>query len=1117
MNDTQLLQGFLSGSENDFRTIVERHLPLVLGTARRITGNNGLAEDVAQTVFILLARKAGSLSSGTILSGWLYRTTSFVARRALCSEGRRQRRETEAARMYDENDQDPTWKRIAPELDVALSGLGESDRTALLLRFFNDRPLREVGATLGISEEAAKKRVARALDKLRGALRQRGAEVSLAALIMGLTREGGQAATGDLCAQVAATAIATGSGVIASSALLTEVLGALHLAKVKTVVLTTAVAGVIALLVSTVLVKSTTSETKADRHSVSSWLAQLKQSRQNKNDAPLRETNGASSTELDHKGLRVIVLDNASSKPLSGVKVMPGADEHEGQIPLITDRDGTVNIDIPTSLPFAQRMNQYPVWLKAEGYGSREIEWLSSTGNVLSTVWSNYTVRLSKGIQLSGTVVSDEGQPLQSVKIKASGSNSRGYIVSSSDGVVTNPPEVRGEDFSIYNEKVTSDSAGTFVLPDYPADLSDLTLELTTSEGVLTKFRTPRANMLTSDDALEVSFQDLKNGMARLAIPKGVTVRGKVVDANRFPVEGAIVVEATQWGNLKVNSETRTDSSGSFSLLNRPEREYILAASADGHASASVVVAVEQGMKPVEIQLPSEQPLRGKLVDEAGSPQGGAEVLLVDFYNPELGFVWSTKTDDDGRFSWLAAPTNELVLSISSKGNYRVIRMKPSTNEQVIVLPGADSKIRITGKVLDAQSKKTLPKFQVGVILGYSGPDHDEAGSTIAGRNGVFEVELSHSDFPIEKLDSWSFRVEAAGYETTVTEPHPWGEGSQEITIELHTGGPIEGAVSTPDGEPAAACQVALAGFADSAFSPDVGKLQPNAAPAKRADKRGRFKLEREMNMTNVVAFHESGWAAPAIPEAGKKMTIQLHPWSRIEGTLRLGGVAQGGAEIKLKNLVFDLANPIMIAHEVMTDEKGHFVFEQVPAGDYELSLGSTNVRQADGSEKSTLQTAVTVAVGETKTVEMGSSGVSVVGRLHMPPGVGTAWSNAIAILSLDVPLPKDPPRSRFVREEAHRAARLAFARDPQVLAQLGAARNYAGRISDDGYVRFEHIPAGRYYLEVTVFDDLRPKSSPSQRNREVLAQTKALILVPQTDDGAESIVSFDDLTVEPY
>ncbi len=98
MNDAQLIAAFQKDpAEGAFRSLVERHLPLVLGTACRITGDHGLAEEVAQTVFILLARKASSFRTETIVTGWLYRTTCFVARRALRSERRRQRRELDGS------------------------------------------------------------------------------------------------------------------------------------------------------------------------------------------------------------------------------------------------------------------------------------------------------------------------------------------------------------------------------------------------------------------------------------------------------------------------------------------------------------------------------------------------------------------------------------------------------------------------------------------------------------------------------------------------------------------------------------------------------------------------------------------------------------------------------------------------------------------------------------------------------------------------------------------------------------------------------------------------------------------------------------------------------------
>ena len=241
MNDEQLLQSFAEhGSEAAFRTLVERHLPLVLGTARRITGESGLAEEVAQTVFILLARKARNLRPGTILSAWLYRATRFVAARALLAEQRRRRREQEAVTMQLNTDSDPAWQRVAPRLDDALGRLGQPDRNALLLRFFEQRPMRDVGASLGLSEEAARKRVARALKKLRRILSRRGTEVSTGALIAGLTHEGSTAAAeigrATKIAAVALADLAAGAGVAAvGSALLADALAAWRWAQIKTV------------------------------------------------------------------------------------------------------------------------------------------------------------------------------------------------------------------------------------------------------------------------------------------------------------------------------------------------------------------------------------------------------------------------------------------------------------------------------------------------------------------------------------------------------------------------------------------------------------------------------------------------------------------------------------------------------------------------------------------------------------------------------------------------------------------------------------------------------------------------------------------------------------------
>jgi RNA polymerase sigma factor (sigma-70 family) len=184
MEDWRLLRDYAeNGSEASFTALVNRHLGLVYSAALRRLGDPQAAEEVAQTVFCLLARKARGLRSETALVGWLYRTVCFEAAKYWRTECRRRRREQEAARMKSENsDQDETWEQLAPHLDEVMGQISERDRLALLLRFFQGKAFPEVGQTLGITEDAARMRVNRALEELRLRLNRKKVACSAAAL-----------------------------------------------------------------------------------------------------------------------------------------------------------------------------------------------------------------------------------------------------------------------------------------------------------------------------------------------------------------------------------------------------------------------------------------------------------------------------------------------------------------------------------------------------------------------------------------------------------------------------------------------------------------------------------------------------------------------------------------------------------------------------------------------------------------------------------------------------------------------------------------------------------------------------------------------------------------------
>ena len=216
-DDAELLRRYVEDRADEaFTELVHRHLGLVYATAlRRVGGDTHLAEDVAQKVFTDLARKAPALRGHATLGGWLYVSANFTSAAVVRSEQRRKARETQAQTMQaalNPSTPETDWNRLRPILDDAVVELREAEREAIVLRFFEQRSFVEIGAALRLTEEAARKRVDRALDKLHTTLSKRGVTSTTVALGLALTEAATASTPAGLTAKIAGSSAHASAG-----------------------------------------------------------------------------------------------------------------------------------------------------------------------------------------------------------------------------------------------------------------------------------------------------------------------------------------------------------------------------------------------------------------------------------------------------------------------------------------------------------------------------------------------------------------------------------------------------------------------------------------------------------------------------------------------------------------------------------------------------------------------------------------------------------------------------------------------------------------------------------------------------------------------------------------
>jgi RNA polymerase sigma factor (sigma-70 family) len=375
-SDTELLERFVRNrSEAAFAELVERHIGLVYSTAFRKTGNPQQSEDITQAVFIILARKAHSLGPKTVLPGWLHHTARLTAANLQRAELRRMRREQEAFMQstINESAPDALWREVSPLLDDAVSALGKSDRDAIVLRFFQNRSMGEVGARLGASEDAARMRVNRALEKMRKFFAHRGITISSTAIAGTISANSVQGVPAGLGAIISANAL---SGTTLTTAAVVAATKAIAMTTFQKAIVTAALAATVGAGIFEAHQYSESQKqiqnSQQQQNSLNEQLAQLQRERDdatNQLDGLLAENAQLKTNSNEHELLRLRGEVTAASRAAADVAAKtqsPGNNSEQSQVDF--QRNQTrANLD-----QFIKMANLSPE--KADQYVNLEVE-----------------------------------------------------------------------------------------------------------------------------------------------------------------------------------------------------------------------------------------------------------------------------------------------------------------------------------------------------------------------------------------------------------------------------------------------------------------------------------------------------------------------------------------------------------------------------------------------------------------------------------------------------------------------------------------------------------------------------------------------------------------------
>ncbi len=635
------------------------------------------------------------------------------------------------------------------------------------------------------------------------------------------------------------------------------------------------------------------------------------------------------------------------------------------------------------------------------------------------------TLPIEPAVAIGGRVVDPQGHPVSHAQVHL---------------IISNGPLTEIEAGPrIHDEEVKTDANGEWRFTQSPASPRHISIRFSHPDFLSdTHYRNQEGN-----------FADFFQFTHSRTLCKGLPLVGTVHDEAGRPVAGAAVRQGRdRWGTHY--PETVTTEEGRFEFGDVGTETIILTVQAQGYAPEVREVSAGSGL--VEFILHPPSIIKARVIDTTGAPLVGVTVF-ADMWRRYRAIEWRTETDQEGRFAWTDAPSEEVQFDLHHKGFMSVHRFPliPGPEQEIVLIKA----MRLSLSVVDAQSGEKLPsfEFQVEFTIPNCDPPRWTHGPSLHGSDGRAEAN------PTIRADRRRIKVTAPGYYPSVSEEFSDDYPLESIEIRMQKGDPLSGRVIASQCMGAFRAEVVVVSE-QSIFVTNGTLPRHSRNPNTVTDAEGFFTLPPRREASPALIIHPAGYLELSTNDL--RGHVYLESWASVKGTVIRQGVAAAGETVSLyrphEGGPGDRSPRVYYRAETITDAKGRFFIERFPPGSCRIARKIEDRRGGIADQQE-----IELHAGQTLEVTLGGKGIAVTLRVEIPEGMNVDFPSCNG--SLAMPLIIDGPSNLTYDQRQAWVAQWQQSAGGQ--ATMASLRRYPLAISGDGTVTMENVVPGDYMLQI--------------------------------------------------